>query len=151
MEGAGVGSTTPATTPNRAEPGTSLAGGPSGPTETELAAVASALARAWSDAWLAHTAGPAAPAQLAQVRSLAPWLVEYARRRPEAAVELASPLVEAFFDARVQHARPRVDWLLEDPGRYLEKHLAASVTEDRSYATYLAEYARNPTRAGDPH
>lgn len=88
---------------------------------SEVEAASGALKRAWSDAWAGLTGGPAPPAQLTAVAKLGPWLVEFSRRGERPAPDLAAALIERFFEAKSKGKhRPRVEWLAEDPGRYLD-------------------------------
>jgi hypothetical protein len=90
--------------------------------DTQSDRVRLALRGAWSDAWLHKTTAPATSGVLSRVGGLAPWLIDYAKRRPESAEELAPMLIAAFFVAKANYKRPNVDWLVDqDPGRYLEK------------------------------
>ena len=93
---------------------------PSGPDESLLADTRRALRRAWSDAWSQRTASPASSLQLDAVSKLATWCIEYAQRGDDDGPGIGRRVVAAFFEQRATMRRPRVEWLAEDPGRYLE-------------------------------
>lgn len=89
--------------------------------EQAIDEAARSLSTTWARCWEQLTGGPAPPLQLAAVRKLAPWAVDFARRRPETPALLAERAVKAFFAAKGKGGhRPRVEWFAEDPARFLD-------------------------------
>ena len=92
---------------------------PSNAAESLIADTRKALRRSWSDAWAGRFAVSATSQQLDDVAKLTTWCIEYAKRGDDDGPGVARRLIAAFFEAKTKH-RPRVEWLAEDPGRYLE-------------------------------
>ena len=123
------------------------------PSDEPIEAAGRALRVAWAKAWQEHVGELAPAAGTSAIETAGPWLVDYQRRCPERDYStLAAALMAGFFAAKHAGAkakgrarsRPRVEWLLEDPGRYLEGRQAkahGAPTPEREAA--IAAYHRD--------